>query len=230
MVLGIVVRLIVNNRVFQKKLDEVKGFLSKMEKKGLFIVLDGIDGCGSTTHSRILAEHLKVQNYKVHLTHEPTDTDLGILIRKYLKDKTIPSYTDALLFAADRALHYFTEIQKKLDEGYIVISDRYKESSIVYQSLQSEEITVEWVKKINKFVGKPDITIILDIDPKLSLARKHNMDLEKFEDIKFLKEVRRVFLERAEEENYYVISSDDIIELVQTKIQKIVDEEINRIL
>jgi dTMP kinase len=197
-----------------------------MESKGLFIVLDGIDGCGSTTHSRILAEHLKVQGNKVHLTHEPTDYDIGILIRKYLKDESIPSYTDALLFAADRALHYHNEIKKKLEEDYTVISDRYIESSIVYQSVQSHDISIKWVKTINKFVKKPDITIILDVDPKISLARKHDKSLEKFEESTFLKEVREVFLKRAEKENYFVVNSDDIIEIVQDKIQNIVKNQI----
>lgn len=199
-----------------------------MDKEGIFIVLDGIDGCGSTTHSRILAEHLKVQGHKVHLTHEPTDFDIGILIRKYLKDKSIPPYTDALLFAADRALHYHNEIKKKLDEGYIVISDRYIESSIVYQSVQSSEITIKWVKTINKFVKKPDITIILDVDPKISLSRKHDINLEKFEDIYFLNKVREIFLKRAEDEHYFVITSDDIIEIVQDQVQNIVEREIEK--
>jgi thymidylate kinase len=78
------------------------------------------------------------------------------------------------------------------------------------------------VKSINKFVGLPDLTIILDIDPKISLARKTQQALEKFEDTSFLDEVRALYLKRAKKENYFVVNSNDIIEFVQNKIQQIV--------
>jgi dTMP kinase len=78
------------------------------------------------------------------------------------------------------------------------------------------------VKSLNKFAGKPDLTIVLDIDPKLSLARKNQKELEKFEDISFLERVRKLYITRAKEEGYFIINTDDIIELVQEKIQQIV--------
>ena len=188
----------------------------------LFIVLDGIDGSGTTTHSKLLAGFLSLKGLKIHLTQEPSNSEIGKLLRSFLKDDKIPPSTDALLFAADRDLHYRNEIKNKLEEGYIVISDRYIESSIIYQSCQSEKITIEWVKSLNKFAGKPDLTIILDIDPKMSLARKNQGDLEKFEDTSFLEQVRKLYITRAKEEGYFIINTDDIIELVQEKIQQIV--------
>ncbi|MFW9826952.1 MAG: dTMP kinase [Candidatus Thorarchaeota archaeon] len=195
-----------------------------MTQKSLFIVLEGIDGSGTSTHSHLLKGFLESKGFKVYLTTEPSESDIGKLVRKYLKNENIPPTTDALLFAADRDLHYNVEIVNKLKEGFMVISDRYIESSIIYQSVQSDKISVDWVKLINKFVGLPDITIILDIDPKTALTRKHNQDLEKFEDSVFLDEVRRLYIKRARQEGYYVINSDDIIEIVQEKIQKIVLE------
>jgi len=191
-------------------------------------VLDGIDGCGSTTHSKILKGYLENEGHRVHLTKEPTDTEIGKLLRVYLKNKEIPPTTDALMFAADRDLHYHSEIKKKLDEGYIVISDRYIESSIIYQSVSSKDISVKWVKEINKFVGKPDITIILDIDPRISLKRKIDPELEKFEEISFLDKVRELYISRAKEEGYEIINSDDIIELVQEKIQRIISDKLKQ--
>jgi dTMP kinase len=191
-------------------------------QKPLFIVLEGGDAAGTTTHTRLLKGFLESQGFKVHLTQEPSQSKIGKLLREYLKNKDIPPSTDALLFAADRNLHFNNEIKKKLEEGFIVISDRYIESSIVYQSIQSPEISIEWVKEINKFVGWPDITIILDIDPKIALARKENQDLEKFEETLFLDKVRNLYLQRAKQENYFVISSDDIIEIVQENIQKLI--------
>jgi dTMP kinase len=190
--------------------------------KDFFIVLDGGDGSGTSTHSQLLAGFLEHKGFKVHLTHEPSKSEIGKILRKFLKNKEIPPTTDALLFAADRDLHYHNEIKKKLDEGYIVVSDRYLESSIIYQSIQSDKISVEWIKKLNKFVGQPDLTIILDVDPKIALARKNEEQLEKFEDLVFLDKVRNLYLTRAKQEDYCTVSSDDIIELVQEKIQKIV--------
>jgi len=191
-------------------------------QKSVFVVLDGGDGAGTTTHSHLLKGFLESKGLKVHLTQEPSQSKIGALIREFLKNKEIPPTTDALLFAADRDLHYKNEIKNKLEDNYIVISDRYLESSIVYQSLQSDKITIDWVKEINKFVGLPDITIILDIDPKIALARKKYKDLEKFEDTSFLDKVRNLYRLRAKQEGYHIISSDDIIEIVQEKIQKII--------
>ena len=193
-----------------------------MKFNSLFIVLDGGDGAGTTTHSHLLKGFLENKGFKVHLTQEPSRNKIGILLRAFLRNKDIPATTDALLFAADRDLHYHNEIKTKLDEGYIVISDRFIESSIVYQSVQSSKISIEWIKQINKFVGKPDLTIILDIDPKIALARKSDKNLEKFEDVEFLNKVRHLYLTRAELEGYYIVNTDDIIELVQEKIQNIV--------
>lgn len=199
-----------------------------MNKASFFVILDGIDGCGSTTHAKLLAGFLESKGFNVHLTQEPTKTDIGDLVRKFLKQHDAPPTTDALLFAADRDYHYHNEIKRKLDNGFIVISDRYIESSIVYQSLQSEDISVEWVKLINKFIGKPDLTIILDIDPSIALSRKTQNDLEKFENLSFLNKVRERYLERAKIENYEIINTNEIIEIVQNQIQKIVLEHLKR--
>ncbi len=194
----------------------------KTMHQSLFIVLDGIDGSGTSTHSKLLAGFLALKGLKVHLTQEPSNSEIGKLLRKYLKDKRIPASTDALLFAADRVLHYKEEIKKKCEDGYIVISDRYVESSIAYQSSQSDEITIEWVENLNIFAGEPDLTILLDIDPKISLSRKNQEFLEKFEDTSLLDKVRRVYLTRAEKLGYSIINTNNIIELVQAEIQEIV--------
>ena len=197
-----------------------------MSQKSFFVVLEGIDGSGTTTHSKLLYGFLKLLNLKVHLTQEPSNNEIGLLLRKFLKNKEIPPSTDALMFAADRDLHYKSEIKPKLDQGYIVISDRYVESSLIYQSLQSEEISLEWVKLINRFAAPPDLTVILDIDPKIALSRKMQEKLEKFEDTTFLDRVRALYLSRAKINGYHLINSDDIIEIVQGKIQKIVFESL----
>jgi len=167
------------------------------------------------------------KKFKVHVTQEPSKNEIGVLLRKFLKDNSIPPTTDALLFAADRDLHYHNEIKKKLDEGYIVISDRYLESSIIYQSLQSDDISIDWVEELNKFVGRPDLTILLDIDPKVAMARKSGA-LEKFEETPFLDKVRDLYLKRAKKKGDFVINTDDIIEFTQKQIQKIVINKLKK--
>jgi len=200
-----------------------------LKHKAFFLALEGIDGSGTTTHCRLLAGFLEKQKgFKVFLTQEPSNSEIGVLIRKFLKNETIPFSTDALMFAADRDLHYTTEIKKKLDEGYIVISNRYLESSVVYQSAQSNKISMDWILTINKFAGKPDLTILLDIDPKIALERKNPLEPEKFENVAFLEKVRGFYLKRAKQQKYPVISSDDIIEFVQEKIQKIVLDSLKK--
>jgi dTMP kinase len=194
----------------------------KTMHRSLFIVLDGIDGSGTSTHCKLLVGFLNLKCLKTYLTQEPSSSEVGKLLRIYLKDERIPASTDALLFAADRVIHYENEIKTKLEEGYIVISDRYIESSIAYQSSQSDEISIEWVKNLNIFAGEPDLTIILDIDPKISLSRKNQEFLEKFEDTSLLDKVRRVYLTRAEKLGYAVINTNNIIEMVQAEIQNIV--------
>ncbi len=82
------------------------------------------------------------------------------------------------------------------------------------------------MQNLNKFAGKPDLTIILDIDPNLSLTRKQHKVMDKYEDTSFLEKVRQVYLNRAKEEGYFVINTDDIIEIVQSKIQDIVIEKL----
>ena len=194
----------------------------KTMHKSLFVTMEGIDGAGTTTHSKLLAGFLALKGLKVYLTQEPSSSEIGKLLRKFLNDKRIPASTDALLFAADRVLHYKEEIKKKCEEGYIVISDRYVESSIAYQSSQSDEITIEWVEKLNIFAGEPDLTILLDIEPKISLSRKKQEFLEKFEDTTLLDKVRQVYITRAEKLGHSIVNTNNIIELVQTEIQNIV--------
>lgn len=196
--------------------------MERVEKTGLHIAFEGIDGCGGTTQCKHLAEYLRTKNLNVYTTQEPSSNEIGVLLRKYLTDSNIHPSTDALLFAADRSHHFFNEIKPKLKANYIVISDRFLESSIAYQAAQSDDISIEWVQTLNKFIKKPEITIVLDILPETSLKRKGDQKLEKFEEKKFLKKVRKIYLKRARQEDYYIINSEESIEKVQKKVQEIV--------
>lgn len=189
-------------------------------KKGNFIVLEGIDGSGTTTHSHKLAEWIKRKNYEVVVTAEPTDSPIGKLIRSYLLSCGGSPEVHALLFAADRAEHTQRVIEPLVKRGTIVISDRYVESSIVYQA--AEGLDIGWIESINKFAVEPDLTIFLDVDPEVALARKIKSE-EKFENVEFLKEVRRIYLERAKVKEYPVVNTNRPIEMVHRDIVRCVE-------
>lgn len=207
--------------------------------KGCFIVIEGIDGCGSTTHTKLLGDFLKNKGMSVFTTQEPSKMDIGRILRQYLKNPKVLQPIDALLFAADRVEHYYNEVLPKLNENITVISDRYIESSIAYQAAQGKiemdsgglfgGITIGWIEEINKFAPPADLTILLDIDPILSLKRKYpdKIDLDKFENLEFLKIVRQIYLDRARQKKYPIIDSTLPIEDVADKIQKIVLQKLN---
>ena len=130
-----------------------------------FIVIEGIDGAGTTTQCQRLAAH-----FDLHLTREPSDGHIGKLIRQILRRDlaAVDERAVALLFAADRIDHVEAEIEPTLREKS-VISDRYVMSSIVYQSLGVERA---FVAEINRFARTPDLTILVDVDPKVAASRR----------------------------------------------------------
>lgn len=195
--------------------------------KGVFIAIDGIDGAGNTTHSKLLVEWLKNRGFKAYLTKEPNPkSPIGSLIRRYLKGTMIHPAIDALLFAADRVEHYMNYILPELEKGKIVVSDRYVESSIAYQSAQG--LPMSWVIKINRYAPKPNLTIILDIEPEVSLKRKKG-DKERFENPSFLAKVRRNLLIRANLMGYPVLYSGFDVEEVHRALVSIVEKYLKQI-
>nr|MDO8079877.1 dTMP kinase [Candidatus Freyarchaeota archaeon] len=189
-------------------------------RKGNFIVLEGIDFSGKTTHSNKLVNWIKSKNYRVVATEEPTEGSIGKIIRNYLHFGGGSPAVHSLLFAADRVEHIEKVIKPLINEGVIVISDRYVESSIAYQA--AEGLEVEWIETINRFAIEPDLTILLDIDPEVALARKKEVR-DRFENVDFLKEVRRIYLERARAKEYPVIETNRPLEIVHKDIVRCVE-------
>jgi len=186
---------------------------------GLFIALEGIDGSGTTTHTKLLSKWLRKKRFEVVETHEPTDEKIGRLIREILRDTTVSPAIDALLFAADRIDNTLNKIQPALDQGKIVISDRYVESSFAYQC--SSGLDREWVQNLNRYAITPNCTLLLDISPKIALGRKRRpKPKEKFEHVAFLEKVRQIFIERAQENEFKIIDAEGTIQEVQSQIQK----------
>ncbi len=187
-------------------------------RKGFLIVIEGIDGAGLTTNSLFLAEWLSNLGFNSYYTKEPTKGPIGTCIREMLKRDADP-FVLSLLFTADREEHVKKEILPKINEGYIVVCDRYIYSTLAYQSVHG--VDERFIKKLNRSFPKPDMVILLDIDPSISLIRKGESK-ELYEKKEFLEKVRLKFLEIASEEGFVVIPSKRRLDLVQNDIKNVV--------
>ena len=162
----------------------------------MFIVFEGIDGCGKSTQSALLAEWLTIQGYNVQLTAEPTEGSIGKFIREEIlsgKQKVEPE-TLALLFTADRYEHLATEVMPAIQEGKIVVCERYYYSTIAYQTAQG--VDRSWLFDINKFATKPDLVFFLDVKPKTAMIRKEGKEI--FENTPFLEKVYTQYIQFAD--------------------------------
>ncbi len=152
-------------------------------KTGRFVVIEGIDGAGTTTQVARLAARLKQgDGLSVRTTREPSDGPIGTMIRQVLTGRIVgadgiaPGWaTMALLFAADRMDHVEVDIDPLLARGVIVLSDRYDASSVAYQSVVSGsrgEQAVDWIRTLNRYARRPDLTIVVDVPPDVAAMRR----------------------------------------------------------
>jgi dTMP kinase len=167
----------------------------------LFIVFEGIDGSGKSTQAKILADKLIASGRKVYSTFEPTDSPIGSLIRNIFKGRVDADHaTIAALNVADRLDHLQNNINgilKKLEEGFVVISDRYYFSSYAYHGVH---VDIDWVIAANALSAqllKPSLNIFIDIDPEISMQRLNATrgTIELYENLTNLKNVRAKYLE-----------------------------------
>ncbi|MCL2607094.1 MAG: dTMP kinase [Methanomassiliicoccaceae archaeon] len=173
--------------------------------KGVFIVFEGIDGSGKSSCMESVASALN--NANVIKTAEPTDGEIGMLIRSVTN---LTAEAEALLFVADRAQHTH-RIKKWIADGNIVLCDRYYASTLAYQaaSLDGNKVDTEWLRTLNDMVvTEPDITFLFDIDPEISIERVESRGSKsKFECLGYLKEVRGNYLRIAKERRFIVIDA-----------------------
>jgi len=135
------------------------------------IVLEGIDGAGTTTQAERLVEALRARGIDTHLTREPSDGPVGRLLREMLAGAHAPvdATTLALLFAADRADHIQREVEPALRRGATVVSDRWYHSSLAYQGTDEDRA---WIAELNRRARVPDLTIFLAVDPDVAARRR----------------------------------------------------------
>jgi dTMP kinase len=161
-------------------------------KKGTFICIEGLDGCGKTTQAKLLAKKLG-KSYNAIYTAEPSRGKIGTYIRNsYLYgEKRFSIALEALLFAADRIEHLEREVLPALDEGNIVISDRYVYSSLAYQGAAG--LSLEWIEKINEHALKPDLGVFIDIELETAMNRL-KAKKSVMENTATLQKVRHVYM------------------------------------
>ena len=155
--------------------------------EGKFITVEGTDGAGKTTQIKMLVEKLTSKGLDVIVTREPGGTNIGEKIREIILDKEnkeMDCITEAFLYAASRSQHVREKIIPYVEEGKVVICDRFVDSSIVYQGY-ARGIPIEFIEYINKYASGeivPDLTLFFDIEPDFGIKRKKaGQDLDRIE-------------------------------------------------
>lgn len=169
---------------------------------GTFVSFEGGDGVGKSTQLRLLAQWLAAHGREVVTTREPGGTPLGLELRRVVMhgDHVAPR-AEALIYAADRAHHVATVVRPALERGAVVLSDRFLDSSVAYQGV-GRELGADAVERLNLWGVEgllPDLTVLLDLDPAVGLARlTAEPDRLERAGAEFHERTRRAFLDRAE--------------------------------
>lgn len=199
-------------------------------KKGLFITLEGADGCGKTTQLNLLKEYLTSRGYEIVVTREPGGKGLGEKLREILLnyDGEVSDRCEAFLYLADRAQNIDTIIKPAINSGKIVLCDRHTDSSVAYQGYGREQ-NIENINMLNELAVNgvhPDLTIVFDIDTETSMARV-GAEKDRLESagIEFHKRVRNGYLEIAKKnpQRIKVVDASQTIEDVQRDVIKIIE-------
>lgn len=210
----------------------------KSKRKGRFIVLEGIDGAGTTTQLRHVVEWLEKRGELVHATREPTDGPVGLLLRQILRGRLVstPAGSDgkpipfdpaatALLFAADRLDHLHNEIVPALESGRHVVCDRYVVSSLAYQSLDTD---LRFVRTINEKAIAPDMTVFLRVRAEIAMDRIETTRTQKesFERLPLQKKIASAYekiFESWKDGEVAIIDGEENVTAVTTKVRGVLE-------
>jgi dTMP kinase len=206
-------------------------------KKGLFITFEGVEGCGKSTHSKLISEYLKKSGYPLVHTREPGGTGLGELVRRVLlnsKGIKISDLAELFLFEACRAEIVKEVIKPALDKNFIVISDRFSDATVSYQGYGGR-VDLTAIKTLDRIATNnlaPDLTILLDIDTAegLKRARVKGVDRMEKKEASYHKRVRTGYLKLSKRnpDRIKVIKVNDEIPVIQAKIRREVEIVIRR--
>ena len=168
---------------------------------GTFISFEGGDGVGKSTQLRLLAEWLTGRGHRVLTTREPGGTTLGVELRQaVMHGGHVSPRAEALIYSADRAHHVATVVRPALDDGTVVLTDRYLDSSVAYQG-SGRDLGADEVESLNLWAVEgllPDLTVLIDLDPSVGLTRlKGEPDRVEGAGAAFHLRARQTFLDRA---------------------------------
>ena len=203
-----------------------------MERKGRFIVLEGPDGCGKSTQTRLLAERLKGAGREVEVVRDPGGTPIGEAIRGILLNRDFAEMsvrTEMLLYMASRAQLVAERIEPGLAEGRIILSDRFLTSTIVYQGLAGG-LDVEQIERLYEAgCGKmrPDLVVVLDVPVEVGRARMaRGLDRMESKSVAFHERVRQGYLKAAQQAGtpHVVIDGSGSVESTAQAIWKVVED------
>ncbi|WP_019157189.1 dTMP kinase [Robertmurraya massiliosenegalensis] len=209
--------------------------------RGLFITLEGPEGAGKTTILSRLAKRFQKEGIKVLHTREPGGIEIAEQIRKVILDKNntaMDSRTEALLYAAARRQHLVEKVQPALEEGYVVLCDRFVDSSLAYQGY-ARKLGIDEVYSINQFAiddMMPNLTLYFDIDPKVGLERisrsdereVNRLDLEELQFHEAVREGYQILLTRFPERMRKINaeqSLDDVFEKAYKEVDRLLQSQ-----
>lgn len=193
---------------------------------GLFIVFEGGDGVGKSTQSRLLADWLAEQGREVVLTFEPGDTPAGATMRSIVLDPAtgdLAPWAEALLYAADKAQHVYEVVRPALRRGAVVISDRYVDSMLAYQGA-GRVLDSERVERVARWATgdlRPDLTVVLDLDPARGVGDIAEKDRVEGAGEEFHRRARQYFLELAgrDPDRYLVLAARDPVAAIAARVR-----------
>jgi dTMP kinase len=211
--------------------------------RGIFITLEGIDGTGKSTQLRLLVNHLRERGYRVVATREPGGTRVGEQVRGILlasrTGKLAPLAELALMYAA-RAQHLEDVVRPALARGEVVVSDRFNDASLAYQGY-GRKLGARTVRAFDRVVcgaTQPDLTVVLDLSPRVSLGRAQGREVRRnsvrgrfeAEGLRFHERVRAGYLAiaRHEPRRVKVVRADRPVDEVQAEIRSLVDDLLAR--
>jgi len=198
----------------------------KQVMQGNLITFEGIDFSGKSVQANFLNETLKDRKLPVLFLREPGGTEISEKIRSVLLDNAnhkMSAMTEVLLYSAARAQMVRQSIIPHLEKGFVVICDRYFDSTTAYQGF-GRKIDLDFIKKLNSFATEelvPDLTFLIDLDPEIALQRKKaDLDRLEKEDLEFHQRVRNGYLEiaRPNTERFVIIDGKQSIQVIQDEI------------
>ena len=191
---------------------------------GVLVNLEGIDGCGKSTQSKLLLEKLEGEGEKVIILKEPTKRPHGQKLWDVLHGKRKASNEEILeLFVLDRKQHVEEKIQPSLDDGAVVLMDRYYYSSMAYQVAGG--IDVEEIREKHIFAPKPDVVLIFDLPVSVALERvKGHSDADEFEKEEHLEKVREAYLDLENDPLVRIVDATGTPEEIFGNVWRLVSE------